>query len=174
MIKIGQANATIETPVEHLMACHRRIEDRLSTLERAGDHLLKDRQAALDAIRKSISFLDSSGALHTEDEEASVFPRLRPHLSPEERHYLDSLEEQHREAESVFWELKEVVAEMAASPDRAGALASGFCELASKLSALYRPHIQSEDEILTQMARRCLDDAQLKAITTEMRARREK
>lgn len=174
MIKIGQANATIDTPIEHLMACHRRIEDRLSTLERAGNHLVKDPQAALEAIRKSITFLDSSGALHTEDEEASVFPRLRPRLSPEEQHYLDSLEEQHREAESVFLELKEIAAEMAASPDRARALESGFRELAARLSAVYRPHIQSEDEILTQMARRTLDEAQLEAITAEMRARREK
>ena len=68
MINIGQANAAIDTPVEHLMACHRRIEDRLATLERAADHLRGDKPV---------------------DEEESLFPRVRPHLTPEELHYLN-------------------------------------------------------------------------------------
>ena len=31
--------ATLDRPLEHLVACHRRIEERLRTLERVGDHL---------------------------------------------------------------------------------------------------------------------------------------
>ncbi|HEX5430347.1 MAG TPA: hemerythrin domain-containing protein [Bryobacteraceae bacterium] len=174
MIRIGQANATIDTPVEHLMACHRRIEDRLATLKRAGEHLGENRTAALEAIKKSIAFLDSSGALHTEDEEASLFPRLRPLLRPEEVQYLDSLEAQHREAESIFSQLKEAVAKLATAPDGGAVLENRYHELAARLSALYRPHIQSEDEILTRMARRDLGTDQLQAISREMRARREK
>lgn len=173
MIHIGQASATIDTPVEHLMACHRRIEDRLATLERAGDHLREDKPAALEAIRKSILFLDSSGVLHTMDEEESLFPRVRPHLTPEELHYLDGLEEQHRAAESVFTELKRVTEELAAAADNSISLESRYKELAARLSALYRPHIQSEDEILTRLARRTLTDDQLKAIAEEMKERRE-
>ena len=69
MIRIGQPSATIDTPLEHLMACHRRIEERLTTLERAGERLREDRPAALEAILRSILFLDSSGVLHTRDEE---------------------------------------------------------------------------------------------------------
>jgi ribulose 1,5-bisphosphate synthetase/thiazole synthase len=32
MIQIGASAATIDTPIEHLIACHRRIEQRLETL----------------------------------------------------------------------------------------------------------------------------------------------
>jgi hemerythrin-like domain-containing protein len=173
MIRIGQTPATIDTPVEHLMACHRRIEDRLATLERAADHLRGDKPAALEAIRKIILFLDSSGALHTRDEEESLFPRLRPHLTPEELHYLDGLEEQHRAAESVFTELKAVAEELAAAADHSISWESRYRELASRLSALYRPHILSEDEVLTRLALRTLTGAQIKAIAQEMKDRRE-
>lgn len=174
MINIGQTNATIDTPVEHLIACHRRIEDRLATLERAADHLRGDKPAALEAIRKSILFLDSSGVLHTIDEEESLFPRLRPHLAPEELLYLDGLEEQHRAAESVFTELKDVVEELTVAADNSISLESHYRKLAAWLSSLYRPHIQSEDEILTRLARRTLTADQLKAITKEMKGRRER
>lgn len=173
MIRIGQANATIDTPVEHLVACHRRIEDRLATLERASGHLSVRRNEALEAIRKSIAFLNSSGAQHTMDEEASVFPRLRPSLSPEDLHYLDSLEGQHREAESVFAQLKEVVEQMTVAPEASAALDLRYSELAARLASLYRPHIQSEDEILTRLARQKLSPDDLRAISVEMRERRE-
>ena len=173
MIQIGQASATIDTPVEHLMACHRRIEDRLTTLARAGDHLRDDRPAALEAIRRSILFLDSSGVLHTKDEEESLFPKLRPHLSPEELQFLDRLEEQHRAAESVFTELKDVAEELAIAADNFVSVDRRYKKLAARLSALYRPHIQSEDEILTTLVRRTLTDDELRVIAEEMKARRE-
>ena len=170
MIQIGQPLATIDSPVEHLMACHRRIEERLATLQRAGDSLGADQPAALEAIRKSILFLDSSGALHTRDEEESLFPRLRPRLTPEESQFLDELESQHQAAESVFAELKQVASQLAAA--HSPALESRYQHLAARLSALYLPHIQSEDKLLTPLARRTLTKDQLSAISDEMKARR--
>lgn len=171
MIQIGHSPATIGTPVEHLMACHRRIEERLATLQRAGASLVSDPHAALEAIRKSVLFLDSSGALHTADEEESLFPRLRPHLTPAESRFLDELETQHQAAESVFAELKRVAIELSAA-GHSPPLESQFQQLAARLSALYLPHIQSEDEILTPLARRTLTEDQLRAISEEMKARR--
>jgi hypothetical protein len=70
MITIGVPATTIDTPLEHLSACHRRIEDRLATLGRAADHLGKSPDEALEAIRKSLKFLESNGA-PTMDQEAS-------------------------------------------------------------------------------------------------------
>jgi hemerythrin-like domain-containing protein len=172
MIRIGQPSATIDTPLEHLMACHRRIEERLTTLERAGERLREDRPAALEAILRSILFLDSSGVLHTRDEEESVFPRLLPHLTPEELRFLKGLEEQHRVAEAVFGELKDVTQLMAADSCNALGQESRYKELADRLCALYRPHIQSEDEVLTRIARRTLTNEQLNMIAAEMKERR--
>jgi hypothetical protein len=66
MIKIGQRPATIDRPIEHLTACHRRIEDCLATLERAGEWLASEDQKrkteAMQAIAAALRFLDSSGA----------------------------------------------------------------------------------------------------------------
>lgn len=164
MIQIGAPAATLDTPVAHLMACHRRIEQRLDTLVTAGDHLANDRERALAAIAKSIAFLDSNGAMHTLDEESSLFPRLRPKLSAEELAYVDSLEQQHGQAEGIYAELKELVSR--------GDSLEPYRDCAARLRELYRRHIQSEDQILTALARRLLTETELAAIAVEMRARR--
>jgi hemerythrin-like domain-containing protein len=63
---------------------------------------------------------------------------------------------------------------LAVAADNSTSLESRYRELAARLSALYRPHIQSEDEILVRLARRILTADQLKAITKEMQGRRER
>src|SRR5947208_5826795 len=98
MVQIGESAATLDQPIEHLVACHRRIEQRLATLERAAGELDGRENAARDAIAAAIRFMDTNGAWHTEDEEMSLFPRLRPYLTPDELAFVDSLEAQHREA----------------------------------------------------------------------------
>ncbi len=172
MIQIGASAATIDTPIEHLMACHRRIEQRLETLINASGHIGKDRAEALEAIRKSLEFLDTSGALHTQDEEASLFPRLRPKLSSSEIAFVDSLETQHVEARAVYANLKRL-AEMMDNPDgpTADAIAS-YRDCADRLRALYREHIRAEDEVLTALAKRYLGGLEISEISREMRARR--
>ena len=95
-----------EGPIEHLLACHRRIEARLATLDRAGHHFEDQPRESLLAISNSLRFMDTSGVLHTVDEEQSVFPRLRSFLTTEEVRYLDDLESQHREVDSLYDSLK--------------------------------------------------------------------
>jgi hemerythrin-like domain-containing protein len=167
MIKIGQKPATIDRPIEHLTACHRRIEDRLATLERAGEWLaLQDetkKTEALQAIASAVRFLDSSGVMHTVDEESSLFPRLLPQLDPAERDYVESLERQHREVDQAYAELKSAFD--ARDLDR-------YRAAAARVAGLYREHIASEDRVLTAMATRHLSAADLDAIAAEMRARR--
>jgi hemerythrin-like domain-containing protein len=172
MIQIGAPSATLDAPVEHLIACHRRIEQRLDTLIAAGAHLQDNTQRALEAIAASFRFLDSNGAMHTRDEEESLFPRLLPKLSAEERAYLDSLEQQHGQAEGIYGELKKLVAEAAARPQVAPETVERYCDCATRLRTLYREHIRSEDENLTPLARRLLTEPELAAITAEMRTRR--
>ena len=172
MIQIGAPAATIDSPIDHLMACHRRIEQRLDTLVNAADHLINDRPAALNALANSLHFLDTNGLRHTEDEEASLFPRLRPKVSPDEIGFIDSLESQHAEAESIYAELKLLAARLnlegGLSPEPIG----HYRACAERLRSLYRSHIRSEDEILTAMARRSLGESELAEISKEMRERR--
>jgi len=172
MIDIRPAGpvATLDSPIEHLNACHRRIEERLYTLERAGAHLLTAPAEALAAIRSAFRFLDSSGVNHTADEEQSFFPRLAAHLTPEERQFVADLESEHNQAEAIYSELKAHVANMTSAPS--GIHQIRFTELAAALCALYRQHIRNEDARFPAIANRCLSTADFDAISTEMKARR--
>jgi iron-sulfur cluster repair protein YtfE (RIC family) len=172
VIQIGATAATIDSPIEHLTACHRRIEQRLETLIRAGGHIERDRPSALDAIAKSLQFMDTSGILHTEDEEASLFPRLRKKLSAGEIAFLDSLEAQHDQAESIYAELKETASELERSSAFFAESIARYRSCAERLHALYGAHIRMEDEVLTAMARRSLDESEIVQISREMRERR--
>ena len=167
-MKIGDKVSTLDQPVEHLVACHRRIEERLETLLRAGASLETEREAALAAIAKSLEFLDSNGAWHTEDEEESFSPRLRRSLNPADLHYLHELEMQHDGAEAVLEELRSSVAAMVAGQGTV----NHYRQLAARLREIYRAHIASEEEILFPLARQKFNRDDLDLIAVEMKARR--
>ena len=156
-----ERRASIDVPLEHLMACHRRIEERLETLERAAAHLETHTEEALGAFRSAFAFLDSSGMLHTADEEESLFPRLMPALEPGERSYIAGLEHDHTEAHRIYTELK-------ASLDRP----TQVRHLVDRLCGLYRSHIASEDSVLQEYAQTHLTAEQLVEIAREMKDRR--
>lgn len=148
--------AGVDRPLDHLVACHNRIEERLRVIERALEHLEDTPGEARAALDSAFRYFDTSGILHTEDEEQSVFPRLRGRLTGEEAALLDRLEQQHREAEQLYGELKR---------EPQPALAARFC-------ALYREHIEAENHHLIAAARRVLNPGDLAAISREMHGRR--
>jgi hemerythrin-like domain-containing protein len=158
--------ATLDQPLDHLPACHRRIEERLAILERAADHLEDRRDEALEAIRNCFRFLDTNGVWHTADEEESVFPRLQQEVEEDEAQFLRGLEADHRTVERVYQDLKDRFA--AHSAESAGS----FREAVAHLCGLYRAHIAAEEASLISIARRVLKESQLLAITREMRVRR--
>jgi hemerythrin-like domain-containing protein len=172
MIQIGTPPATIDTPIEHLMACHRRIEQRLETLILAAGHIRNNQAAAMDAIRNALEFLDTSGALHTEDEEISLFPRLREKLSIPELAFVHSLEEQHIQAGTNYAELKELALALDRSAGHSAESIGAYLDCATRLRALYRDHIRAEDEVLTALARRSLSELEISEISSEMSVRR--
>ena len=172
MIQIGSPPATIDTPIEHLMACHRRIEQRLDTLVNAAFHLENDRPAALEAIANSLHFLETSGGLHTEDEESSLFPRLRPKLSVSEIAFIDSLESQHDEAEAIYAKLKQLASDLTQAIEASHLVLGGYLDCAEQLRDLYRKHIRIEDELFAALAKRSLNEWELLEISREMRERR--
>ncbi|MFN3325610.1 MAG: hemerythrin domain-containing protein [Bryobacteraceae bacterium] len=159
----GAESGTIERPLDHLVACHRRIEARLDALERIAAHLDAAPEEALEAAAGCFRFFDTNGVLHTEDEEESLFPRLRKGLTAEELRFLDDLERGHVEAERIYAELKEAVAARSGARSR---------ESAARLCSLYRAHIAAEDTVLIELGRRILKTAELAEISREMKRRR--
>lgn len=160
--------ATLDAPLEHLQACHRRIEERLATLERAGAALGEKREEALGAIRSAFAFMDSNGVIHTRDEEESVFPRLRGRMSEAESALVEELEEDHSEAERRYQRLRAVVRRLEAGED----VSAEYARATASLCSLYRRHIEAEDTRLVEVARRELTGEQLAAIAAEMKQRR--
>jgi hemerythrin-like domain-containing protein len=156
-------STTLDSPLDHLMACHRRIEERLATLERAAATLPDRRDDALAAIRSAFRFMDSNGVIHTRDEEESIFPRLHP------TDLIHALEAGHREAERIDRELRDAFSRLESGDNAAiPALQSSI----AALCAVYRHHIQQEDSLFIPAARSALSPDQLQAVSHEMKARR--
>jgi hemerythrin-like domain-containing protein len=151
--------ATLDQPLEHLLACHRRIEQRLDTLDRAADALDTRPDEARQAIDRVLRFLETNGAWHTQDEECSIFPRLRSRLDADALGYLDELAAQHGSVERAVAELR------AAPPPE-------VAERARRAAQAYRAHIAFEESRLLDVARAALGDADLAAIAAEMKHRR--
>jgi hemerythrin-like domain-containing protein len=144
------------------MACHRRIENRLATLQRAADAIESDPAAARAALESAFRFFETSGAQHTEDEERSLFPRLRPSLSREDLEFIDALERHHVQANALFPEVKR----------SAGGPPEIFRAKVARLVDLYRDHIAAEDSLLQPLAQAHLGPEDLAAIAAEMKRRR--
>ncbi len=172
MIQIDAAPAghKIAEPLEHLASCHRRIEQKLDTLERIGAALDENPTAALAALDSTLRFFDTTGRLHTRDEEESVFPRLRPQLDAADLNSVDALEHQHRETDLVYEQLKQSSVDLRAdlTPDRI----ARYRALADRLIGLYREHIAAEEGLVLPLGRRVLRPEQLADIQQEMRDRR--
>jgi hemerythrin-like domain-containing protein len=165
-----QQRSTLDHPLEHLNACHRRIEDRLATLERVIPHFADRPDEALAALRNAFAFLDSSGALHTEDEERSVFPRLYPKIAKEDSAFLEHLEADHREAEQAYSELKQIARELneGVSDERV----ERYREVTARLCSIYRRHIAEEDSRLYAVGNEHLSPQEMAEIAAEMKQRR--
>ena len=169
-IRTAPPTVTLDTPIDHLNACHRRIEERLQTLERIGPNLADRTAEALTALQAVFWFFDSSGATHTADEEDSFFPRIAPHITPEEQQFINDLQVEHARAEAIYDELKRHVAALDSPPTPAQV--DRYVQLAAELCSLYRQHIIHEDARFPAIAARTLSAADLEAISQEMKVRR--
>lgn len=173
MIQIANSptpGATLDTPIEHLSACHRRIEERLRTLERAVPELRSRTVEALAAIQAVFWFFDSSGVHHTADEEESFFPRIADRTSNEEREYLNRLESEHAQVESLYVQCKDRITRLDGPPSVADEAEIAAC--AREFCARYRAHIASEETSFPAIAARALTADDLIAISKEMKQRR--
>jgi hemerythrin-like domain-containing protein len=177
-VQIGQKpDHGFETPMGLLTDCHRRIEKFLGAM---GAVAREYRGGALDergreALEKSVRYFENAAPHHNEDEEESLFPRLRESDDPEVRRLLaevDQLEGDHRANEARHAEANEIarqwVAEGTLPPERFERLLG----LVEEMEGVYRRHIALEDERVFPLAQRVLSDNQVKAMGREMAQRR--
>jgi hemerythrin-like domain-containing protein len=167
-------------PLGLLVHCHERIEGHLRALERAAELLERGDVPSLPyafaAADAAVAHFATPGVKHTEDEELSLFPRLREFGGAGGEEVLAAVREmeaQHRRAEVIHAEFESLLASMPREgSDGAGHL-QRFRELVVALTALYRPHIRVENEVVFPVAARVLPAAEIQALGEEMRARRQ-
>ncbi|HWP84960.1 MAG TPA: hemerythrin domain-containing protein, partial [Terriglobia bacterium] len=144
----------IEDPLQHILTCHEQIERRLVTLQNAAmmvgfaeGAMLQDAAAAL---AYEVEVLEAIDKLHTEDEEQSLFPRLRANLKQDTaglEPLMLSLELQHENEQGAFAKLKAAARELAAGKPPADQLSS-LEDLVRELAGICRPHMALENDSL--------------------------
>jgi hemerythrin-like domain-containing protein len=167
-------------PLGLLAHCHERIEGHLRALERAAEILVggdvPSLPLAFGAADAAVAHFATPGVKHTEDEEVSLFPRLRARGGAGGEEVLAAVREmeaQHRTAEGIHAEFESLIAVMARDGSAEAGHLCRFQELVVALTALYRPHIRVENEVVFPVAARVLPAAEIKALGAEMRARRQ-
>ncbi|RPJ78488.1 MAG: hemerythrin domain-containing protein, partial [Acidobacteria bacterium] len=123
----------------------------------------------------SLQYFATSAPKHTDDEEESLFPRLRATGDPaaaEDLGLLEGLEADHDEAESLHSAVDLLVRRWIADDGLVAAEAAHLREHLARLQAIYRRHIAIEDQDLFPAAARLLDASTIHEIGREMAARR--
>ncbi|HLN99878.1 MAG TPA: hemerythrin domain-containing protein [Pyrinomonadaceae bacterium] len=166
-------------PLGLLVHCHERIESQLSALERAGDILRagdgRSLSGASAAIDMACAHFAIAGVKHTEDEDVSLFPRLRERggsAGQDALAAITELESQHRTAEHLHAELDELVRRLPRDGSADVKELDRYSEMVSELTTLYRPHIFLENNFVFPVAARVLPASEILELGEEMRARR--
>jgi pyridoxamine 5'-phosphate oxidase len=166
-------------PLGLLVHCHEKIEWHLGTLERVADvvraGVRSTLPAAFAAADKASAHFAVPGVKHTEDEEASLFPRLRERGGEAGRDVLAAVEEleaEHRAAERLHTELDAFLAVMPRDGSAAAHDVDRLSEIVARLCELYRPHLRVENDSIFPVAARVLSKGDLEQLGAEMYARR--
>lgn len=171
---------TFAEPLGLLSDCHRRIEKFLEQLLRvtrttAGGQL---NEVQRDALATALAYFRRAAPLHTADEEASLFPRLRilaengDATARQALAVMERLEQDHDAADIRHAIIDELgthwLEHNALESSQTARLESEL----TQLRAFYAAHIAVEDKELFPLAGTLLDDVQIETIGREMAKRR--
>ena len=164
-------------PLGLLQDCHRRIERFLGVIVKIivtarGSHLNDEQRTALET---ALRYFREAAPKHTEDEEVSLFPRLRQRCGDagaDAFASLERLEGDHATAKVWHEELDALGLRWLSAGLLDGQDSSRFRELADQLACLYKGHIDVEDNKLFPRAHRVLTAEHLTVIGREMATRR--
>ncbi len=155
-------------PFEQLERSHRRLEERLEDLSAIAREA-HGASADVDAIKDVAAFFARAVRRHEDDEESSLFPRLRGDsaLGP----LLDRLASEHREHLVLHERLDAVILTLDRTADDAAAIAE-LGVIANALASAYQAHVAAEEGTLFPAARALIDEPAREAMSREMQERR--
>lgn len=176
-VQIGAKAHNFSDPTGLLSDCHRRIEMFLGSLQRVAELIDSPLTAeARVALEAALRYFREAAPKHTQDEEESLFPRLRQIQSNEIQSALtelDALEGDHRRAESLHAEADLLGMRCLEESCLPRLEADRFRDAVSELATIYSGHIRTEDNIVFPAAQRALSSSEKSAIANEMASRRD-
>jgi hemerythrin-like domain-containing protein len=176
-IQIGaKPDSGFDDPLGMLKDCHRRIERFLHLLcwvpgKAQGRALNGEERQAVEA---ALQYFCTSGPLHTEDEEQSLFPRMRSAGAGDVINEMARLEADHQRAAG----LHEAMASTYVRWLQDGVLPADeearLQQIAREMQQIYGEHIRIEEEVVFPRAAEVLDRSVLPSMGEEFKARRER
>ena len=175
---IGAApQASFDQPLQLLQDCHRRIEQFLEVLlrvvEAANDDTLSTTHR--EALETALRYFREAAPRHMQDEEGSLFPRLRQESGAELQSALaciDALETDHVRASELHTQVNMTGERWLHEGPLAAPARAELRRWLVELRTLYRNHIDIEDHRIFPLAGRILTSGALASVGQEMRARR--
>jgi hemerythrin-like domain-containing protein len=169
------ATVGFDDPLEMLLACHRRIERQLQTLERLQVHLEVngvDAEAST-AAQAILRYFSRSAESHHDDEEKDLFPLLEDRIPAGEEkarfHALrERLEAEHRQVRELWTRLRKTLEAVGDGLPRTlhAADVKAFVDA-------YASHIATEEGVFAELFERWIDERDRTALGRSMRERRE-
>jgi hemerythrin-like domain-containing protein len=163
----------LDQPLEILEACHERVKNHCQILQRLSAHLKVagiDDQAIL-ASKNLLRYFEIAAKNHHEDEENNLFPMLLESMAGSDavciNEIINVLKEEHIHLERIWQSIKDPL-ELIAS----GTIASIDETQILLLATTYEKHINLEENELFPMAKRLLNEEQLKLMSQDMTERR--
>jgi hemerythrin-like domain-containing protein len=174
-VEIGaKLDSGFDDPLGMLKDCHRRIENFLRILCQVAQHRQEGALSAEEriAVEAALAYFQTGGQRHNQDEEQSLFPRLRETAARTDLEAIRELETEHGEAGELHAIVERLYSGWIASgslslEDRQALLAA-----TDRLQRLYAGHIQVEESIVFPHAATVLDAQAIAAIGSEFRERR--
>jgi hemerythrin-like domain-containing protein len=178
-VQIGEKKlATFDQPLEMLVDCHRRVEHFLDVMLRV-EEIYRDRgldEQGKRALVASKTYFSESAPKHTEDEEGSLFPRMRELLPQDHSIHvaIARLHADHQFADTLHRRIDDLLDEWQRnegplSPEKGEQLRSDL----AMLRAHYADHIRVEEESVFPVAGQFMSRDLLDAMGQEMRQRRQ-
>ena len=176
-VQIGAKTHDLSDPTGLLSDCHRRIEMFLGSLQRVGQVIDSPLSAEMrGGLENALHYFHESAPKHTQDEEESLFPRLRQIHKPEVESALsalDALENDHRRADFLHRQVHQLGLKCLEKGVLAVLDADRFRQAIAELTSIYSQHIKLEDSVVFPMAKRALSGSQKSDIASEMASRRQ-
>lgn len=178
MIALGaNPDHGFDEPLGLLSDCHRRIERFLEVLmhvcvARAGEEPRADERAALE---RATEYFRAAAPRHTQDEEESLFPRLRAARDSQIEDALaqiQRLEADHEAASRKHEEVERLVKRWLDAGRLGRSELADLTRALGELQRLYSAHITIEDRQIFPLAAKVLSSEQIRALGVEMAQRR--